>query len=446
MISKYILLTAIFSLLIACGQPTKNSDDNETDGGDRNPRRPVELSDFVINQRLDCGEETCPEYMAKIVVITDGKPTYCTGTLINANTMMTSSSCIPRAIRIRGKYCSDEIFAVFGGKKSEIVPCYQILEVDNKISFLEPAMWKGDYFFFNLNYDVARRTPEIAENGIQNREKLDLWRVDFDNSFRSVLRKDKCLAVQNSYLNPFANSNAHPMQVVSQCESNIGSVGAALINSKGELAGTMSQEMSGNLYNFLRNSTVVSGELNRYHHVTNISCIGFLGQPIDPNKCNPNLSLFRLDSLRADVLRGAQVVHSDMETVNQELNELGKYFKWEFEFQRRAVGGNYQLSISRPVCIRETNNWIREFYANSSGSRIYGPVTRTLSAPNYKFTTKLDSNLQPTSVLEEDGTKDFVVGFNAFTSHVRDNTYVTLKYSLFGQEVNKRFEQIKPCP
>lgn len=441
--TKYILLMAISILLIACGQGTKNSKDSD------GPRQPEDresnrdLGEFVRNQRLDCAEESCPEYLAKILVITDGKPTYCTGTLVNSNTILTSSSCIPREVRIRGKYCSDEIFAVFGSSNPAIIPCEQILEIDSKISFLEPAMWKGDYLLFKLTDDVEREIPKAADRGVLNKENLDLWRIDFKNDLLSVIKKDKCISVHNSYLNPFVDSSAHPMQVVAGCESGTGAQGSALINSDGELAGILSQEMSGNLYNFLSNSNVLAGELSRYHHVTNLSCLAFLGSSIDPNRCNPNLSLYRLDALRADVLRGIDVNHTDMTSVSRELSDSGTYFKWEFEFQKRAWSGTYELSIKRPECIKDTDGWIYEF--TTRRNRIYNRGTRTIEVPNYNFVSKLDSFLQPTSVLEEKGTKVFTFTFNPWSSHVENQTFIELSYSLFGQQVQEKFNQIKPC-
>ncbi|MAZ47612.1 MAG: hypothetical protein CME65_03565 [Halobacteriovoraceae bacterium] len=442
--TKYILLTVLILTLLSCGQDAKNSKDQDGPRQDQNRNIDPNLSEFVKNQRLDCGETSCPEYLAKIVIISDGKPTYCAGTLVNSNTIVTSSSCIPRAVRIRGKYCSEEIFAVFGGAQTEIIPCQQIIELDNKISFLEPAMWKGDYLFFNLIKETKRTPPRLAENGIVNRDSLDLWRVDFENQFLSVIRKSNCLAVHNSYLNPFVESSAHPMQVVSGCESKVGSLGSPLINKSGELVGTLSQEMSGNLYNFLNNSNVLAGELSHYHHVTNISCLDFLGQPMDPNRCNPNLSLYRLDALRADVLRGTTVNHTEMTTVSRELSELGRYFKWEFEFKKRAWSGVYELAVRRPVCIRDTDVWIGEFTTRTN--RIYNRGTRTIEVPNFNFVSKLDSNLQPTSILEEKGTKAFTFTFNPWSSRVQNETFVDLSYNLFGQQVQDEFKNIKPCP
>lgn len=441
-----VLLTAVITLISSCGQDTKNTkkDGGSGDRGSNNTRPVYELNDFVKNQKLSCGEESCPDYLTKIVVIYDNKASYCTGVLVNKNTVMTASSCIPRPLRIRGLQCSSSIYAVFEGEKSNIIPCNQILETDNKISFLEPSMWQGDYFFFNLSSEVEGDVAPLNFEGMKDQENLSLWKIDFKDSQKSEIKKSNCNGNHGSYLNPFVDNIFHPMQVVQDCEVTLGAQGSPLLNQQNEVVGFLSQEMSGSLYAFLSNSDVLVGELSHYHHATNLACIEFLGTGSDPKACRPNLSLTKLDNYRADILKGTNLNHSNRTQIEASLEKNFYYFKWDFEFTRDEVTKNFDLKIKQPRCIVDTNKWIREFYTRS-GRAIYNRGTRKIEVPNFTFETKLNSSLKPVSVTREIGTKVFTFEFNPWQSHVEKTTFINLNYTLFGNPTTERFENIKPC-
>lgn len=448
---KTIIVLLLSVLWIGCGKKTEDSGSDRPARGPNQNEPPIRnISEFVKKHKITNEGQDAPSYLGRILVLNNGKVNFCAGVLINENTMLTSSQCFPRSMRIEGLNCAENVYALFGATAEhprEIVQCKKVLALDRNVSFLEPAMWKGEYLLFSLANNIKRNYIGVNTAGVNDNESLDAWSFNFVSRYESEVVKKKCRSLHNTYLNPFTSGNFAPMQVTSGCDFTVGSLGSPLVNKFNQLAGTVSLEMSGKIYNYLEGNDIVRGELGRYFHFSNISCLSFLNpNPVQKDECERQISLNRLDALRSRIIRGKLIHIDSMNEVELELEEPQKYFQWDIKFFSNRFQNRFEASFGRPKCIYNSREWIREF-SRFGGRRIYTYGRIIVKQPKYIFKTKLNPFLRPISVLESGGEKVYTVEFNPFDAHVKGKTDVTITTTLLGSEHKKVYEGVGAvCP
>lgn len=446
-------LSSIIFILHSCG---KDMDESSSHGNNNNPRNPQSerrngdsvtgpYANFINKQQLTCVDVgKCPESVAKLVVIDSRMIRFCTGILIEDNKMVTSASCLPRSLRIPRLDCSENIFAVFPrtiDAREDKVACDKVEFVDNNL-FKEPALWYSDFAVISLKGDIKRKAVRTSTRGMRDKIKYTAWKIDYESDFVGTLKEDKCQTIHNSYLNPFSASQYSPMLVATECDFNDGNIGTPIMDGE-QLAGIYSTEMSSRIYNYLRNSDVMIGSMNRYYHISNLSCLNvgdeYFSRVISDD-CLPIISSLKLDQLRENILKGKKIHEKKMEEVRAELESHNKYFKWNVNFYTNRWRSLFEAHINGPKCIHNAASWIDQYRTWRGAIRSYARVS--IRVPKYTFKTKLNKYLRPVSHLEESEEKLYDFEFNPFNAYVKENTTVRLRSTLMGQSYDKTFQEV----
>ncbi|MBT4793240.1 MAG: trypsin-like serine protease [Halobacteriovoraceae bacterium] len=430
---------------VSCGKNIEKSD--PAPRGERGARQ-IPPGEYIKKQKFVCENvDSCPNNIAKIVIFHNDKTVFCTGTLISENEILTSASCIPRSLRIPSYNCAENIRAIFPKTATSLelrVGCTKIRKVDLNLS-KEPPLWQGDVAIIELDTKVEREHAQISLDGVRDNEQLVAWKVDLLEENISVLKKDICQPILNTYLNPFSQNKYSPMFVAKTCQLTVNNKGAPLTR-EGKLVGIFAQEMDGRIYDFLGSSSIMTEELDRYYHFSNLSCQKLKNKVDTPKHCLIETSVEELDFMRAEILKGLSHHREKMKEIKEDVLEVkGKYFLWDLAFKANHNKTAFELHLARPKCIYKSKRWIKEFKTWRGKIRNYGLIKYDI--PHYVFRTTLNANLRASSLLEDLGTKTFEVKFNPYRAHVKRLVSLTITGNLFENIVIDDYEDITAnCP
>lgn len=442
-------LLFIVPLLCSCGKKVEdNSDVNSRRVLSRNPSRTI-MTPFIQRQTVECEDElSCPESVAKIVVIDREKIRYCTGTLISSDVMLTSATCLTASLRTPKLDCSQNIFVVFpqiGIRPLFRAGCKQILSAYGNQSS-EASLWRGDFAFLKLDREIPRTASQIKRSGLEEFNTYTTWKVDYVNDTNGHLKKATCYPIFNSYANPFANNSRAPMIPVSDCELVEGNAGAPIMANNGDLVGISSTGLDETITQFILNSDLLDEPMAHIHHMANLACVK---TPIDKISkiedkfCNRPISISLLDQLRSNMIFSTKIHQEEFRKIQEELEIPVKYFKWNVGFDTGPRGRVHEVSIKKPECFFDIQNWIGEF--TRFGGRIRTFAVLNIEIPRYRVQTKLTRLLRPVSVVSSSEVKSYRVEFNPKNAFKYNNTFVNLKGQTFGQDGTDTFEAIPNC-
>jgi hypothetical protein len=446
MTKKVFFLPLITFILISCGKQMEDS----SDGNGRRvvPRKPTPTSllRFIEKQKVECEDEFfCPESVAKLVVVDRETIRYCTGTLIDGKTMVTSSSCLTPSLRIPELDCSENIFILF--PRTHIRPamrakCDKVTISDSNNSSTDPALWRSDFTFFKLQERVPRKPMRYSRRGMSEGSPYVAWKVDYETDTDGILRSETCYPVFHSYANPFGSKRSSPMIPVADCEYLEGNAGSPLINSKGSMVGLYSERLDKTVGTFILNSDILSEPMANIHHVANMSCVKTpkdLATYIYDSECNKDINVNQLDRLRSRIISSRSVHQSNMNFIKKELEEPIKYFKWDVHFVPNARRNAFEAHVKRPKCFYDIDKWVWEF---TRLGRIRTFAFINVDYPRYRLYTKLNRQLKAVSVVDNSQTKSYRIEFNPKYAKQVGNTFVNVISDVFGRDNVLRFDNI----
>lgn len=432
-INKFFSLFLIVLISFSCGKEFKETEKSTKPNADRVDERStpsIPSGSFYSKQKLLCDDPLfCPDNVAKIVVTLNNEINYCTGTLIEEDKLLTSASCLPRPLKIPRLSCSENIIAVFPktvSSDAEIVACDRVEYVDENL-FTEPALWQNDLVILKLGKKLNRSLAKISNDGVSLGEKLKGWTVSFKNEFEATLNKVTCNVQLNTFLNPFSVKKHSSMVVMNNCDLGDASSGTSFFRDD-EIVTVLSKEMRDRLYSYLRNSDLISGELGRYYHASNVACsntkITSTSSRISKD-CFVTKTTRLLDQKRSRILKGRDIHRSSMDLIKDQVKLPSKYFKWKVEFELSENGRQYDLNLVAPKCINNSSFWIGE-YTTRWRRRIYNYAKVQIEVPKYSLITKLSANLTPVSLIEGPEIVNHQIEFNPYDAHVNKKTYVKI--------------------
>lgn len=432
----------------SCGKTIKES------GAD--PKKPVREEavpddqiipgDFIRAQKIVCEDGIlCPESIAKIIVLHDGNTNECIGTLIEEDKIMTSATCLPKSLRIPYLGCSKNVFALFAESKwnpSEIVGCKDIEYVNNNL-YSEPALWQSDFAIIRLNKKVSREFASLSKEGVEDNQVLSAWAIEKQLNNLGLIKEVKCTSNLSTYLNPLSDSSSSSLFVVNGCDLELEDTGAPFYRGN-KVMGIFSIEMSDSIYNYLKGSKIVDGDISRYFHVNNVSCSEFSESyigPIAPGDCFKLKTISMLDQKRSEMLKNVEVHKDGIAKVKAALEVPNKYFLWNAKFQFDARLRSIEPHFGKPKCIYDSKSWIGDYRNWRRYIRTYARIE--VETPNYILQTKLSRDLKPVSVVTDEGIKTYTIEFNPYAAHVEKDTFVTISSVLHGVETSVTYDSVK---
>lgn len=450
MTKKIILFLIICFSLISCGKKVEDGGpSNDTDRDVRNDRDIQDdesLRKFIAAQAVTCeDEDECPESVAKLVIIERQTVKYCTGTLIGKNTIMTSSSCLPKSLKIPGINCEKNIFAFFPktSKQEKLtVKCDQVIS-SNLNNPGDPALLRNDFAFIKLKVDVPRYYSYFSRKGFEDNTKYQAVKVDYINDYDAIIREKSCSSIYDSFANPFSTQRYSPLMTVSECGFSEGNGGAPIFNFRGFVVGIYSSPMDKSIGSYVINNNILSEPMADIHHVSNMACAEMPSSFYEFKKdkeCSKEISIALLDSLRRKILSNVEVHKNNMLRIKKELETPLKYFKWDIKFYRNSEGDIFEPHIEKLNCFYDINSWVDEFKSRLGRIRTWVRVDFTL--PHYTLATKLNRVLQPVSIESKKTLKDYSITFNPRYAFFMQNTTTIVSGKIHGEEVSERFDDI----
>jgi len=433
--SQIYIFILISSIILGCGKKVdKDSipamNDRDRDSRDDRVADDDAVRKFISKQKLTCvDEQDCPDNIAKLVIIDRQKISFCTGTLIGTDTILTSSSCLPRSFRVSNLNCEKNIFAIFPKTYSRPVQrigCSKIISSDSNEPS-DPALLNSDFAFIKLNGKVSRSTSFVSRRGLNQNSYYNTMKINYVDDYMGEIVKKKCNPLFNSFANPFTVSKYSPIITVSDCGFVAGNDGAPLFNSKGFIVGLFSSRMDKKVGSFILNRNILSEPMADIHHVANTACIRFplSRYEIKRNKeCSKDINISLLDKLRRKILVNSKVHLKNMLKIKAEIETPVKYFKWKVKFFGNSSSSTFEPHIEKPNCFFKLKSWIGEFYSRLGRLRTW--VRKDIELPHYVLNTKLNRFLQPISEVTEQPNKKYSFYFNPRYASQMNNTSVVI--------------------
>lgn len=442
----FILLSCL--LAASCGKKIDKSSSSPNGEGDRDGRDTDvsgNLQRFIDRQNHDCLDELhCNESVAKLVVVERQNVRYCTATLIGKDMLLTSSSCLPKTLRVPGLNCSANIFAIFPKTtfhKKQVARCAQVVSSDTNEE-TDPALWNSDYAFIKLNTRLNRRVLKVSRNGLKEDTPYRSYKVDFENDYDASQKLSYCFPVYDTYANPFSTQKFSPLVTVRECENISGNSGAPVIDFSGDIVGVFSGNLDKGVDTFITNTNLLIEPMAPIHHVANTACMKTpkMFNTSGLNKeCRKGISTALLDKYREQLLNSKKIHAKNMNDIKDELETPERYFKWKINFLKDAKGKSYEPHFDKPKCFFDINSWIDEF---KRVGRIRSWGTVEIDVPNFKLETKLDRRLKAISFVADKGSKKYFVSFNPRYAFFQRNTVVQINSVFDGRQMNQRFENV----
>lgn len=407
-------------------------------------------SDLVLEamktQRLTCLKGTyCPRYLAKVTVLTKTTARSCQGTLIKGNKVLMSGSCLPRALRVSGASCKDNVVISFVTRGDELAN-FVCDKVESISSNLRKAteLWDNDIAVLKLKEKVNRLYAPLSSNGISKNTRLIRWSFKTRAKSVATIFKDSCERITDSYANPFANLQNSAFQIFTNCTGSSRSLGAPMFNYSGRLVGIQSRSLSKKTITSLEDNGLLNEKTNRLNYVSNLVCTDYrleddLPKPAD---CFERKNIYFLDRLRTNILNGKEIHKENITKIEAISSTSKKYFKWRFKFTSEKNRPGFKLKIVRPECMFEIDSWIKEFRRRNS---IVTPGYRSFSKDQYALRTKLNKYLQPLSIIENLGPVEYQFKFNPYTALVDRESYLAVKSNPEDWDYKIKFDNIKEC-
>lgn len=386
---------SLLGLIVAgCGKKPKTG--NNQQETIREPVTPDEA--FLEKQDVSCeSNQACPNYLAKVVIRTGNGYNFCTGFLTDENILATSTSCLPRFIRLSGQNCSKDVFVYFpktSNRPFERVGCVQVRQVSD-LEGDDPILWRDDISFLELNKSLPyRRSGQISREGLLNSRSYTTWMVDQHDEYSAIVRKYNCNAIHNTYVNPLALNESSPSVVLADCIVPHGGSGAPVIDSRGKVRAVVSKGMDPKLRNFLESTGLLTRGLKDMFHATNFACAPTPDndEVLDEKECRKNLSIYEADRVRHEMLSTNFVIGKLKREYEDYVNAQSKYVQLGVKLiAKDDTSGVYTTEIY-PKCFRPFADWV------PSLNSVRNNYTDKIRVPIRSFKKVMDAYARPEGI------------------------------------------------
>lgn len=345
-------------LLIGCG---KKPETREVARPEITRPPQSEIESNLQKHSVSCeGNQACPNYISKIVVVYGNSFKYCTGFLTDQNTVATSSSCLPALLRLNGQDCSKDIYFFFprtANRPAERVGCSKVSLV-SPIEGQDPILWRDDVAFLELSTPIAhRRQAQIIRDGIQNTRQYSAWMIDQQDDFSAIVKKVTCEGVHNNYVNPLVLNESSPNMMLADCPLTRGGTGAPIVDSRGRVRAMTSRDMDPKLRSYLESTGLLIKPLKSITHATNFACAptNVDNDMLDERECLKDLTYTRVDRFRSEMLSTNLLFGDLRKKLEDSLIPLSKFVRFGVKLIPK---GDIQETEIYPKCFKSLQDWL----------------------------------------------------------------------------------------
>lgn len=349
-------------LMVGCG---KKPVDDSVKEVIRPPQSQIDT--YLEKQDVSCeNNQVCPNYITKLVIVNGDKFNFCTGFLVDENTVATSSSCLPNLLRLAGQDCSRDIFFFFPKTinfPAERASCFKVRMVSQNED-KDPILWRDDVAFLELSKPMYfRRKAQILREGILNNREYTAWMIDQQDGFSAIIKKSTCTGVHNSYINPLVLNESSPNMLFSDCSVTRGGSGAPIIDIRGKVRAMISQNMDRKLRSYLESTGLLLQPLKEMSHGTNFACAPTHDDDdmLEERECLKDLDYSKVDRARSEML-STNLLFADLKKKYEEsIQGLSKYVHFGVKLIPK---GDIQETEVYPKCFRPLGTWLESLGTN----------------------------------------------------------------------------------
>ena len=361
------LMMGIFFLILSCGKEPKVV---ETAPEIILPPQ-EEIHSYLAKQDITCeSTQACPTYITKLVIRHGNGFKFCTGFLIDKDTVATSSSCLPNILKLSDQDCSQDVFFFFpktANRPAERASCNKVSLVSSNDE-KDPILWRDDIAFLNLSRPLpSRRHAQIIREGIQNNKDYIVWMIDQQGEYTSIVKRANCSGLHNSYVNPLAVNESSPGMLMADCQLTPSASGSPVIDSRGKVRAMISRSIDRNLRRYLESTGLLIQSLKEMAHATNFACAPTPSdnEMLEERECLKDLNYSMVDRERAGMLSTSFLFSEVRKKYEESLQGISSFVRFGVKF---IPNGDYQGTEIYPKCFRPYRNWLPSM---SSSKNIY---------------------------------------------------------------------------
>lgn len=358
--------------IVSCGKEQTESLNPQVDT--KEPIKPDPEKQKVFCEKTGA----CPNFITKIMVVSQGKRRFCTGSLVSTRIVATSTSCLPKALRSPDVSCDENLFFFFEKSSDgtpEMVGCKKVLQV-SELQGDSAMLWRDDVAFIELDAPMHwRRRLAISREGLPEERDYEYYTVDQVDEHKGIIRKRECRSNFDTYVNPLAQRESSPNIPLMGCDFFASSSGSPILDSRDRIRAIASQPLSARVREWLRNSGMVMDEpLKPVIHTSNFACAPFLDNTwvSDERECAKEMSQEEVDKRRMEILNPDQLFASALGESRRSIS--ASHF---IHFETRLIPFESHFSPEVfPACFKHVNSWLGRYrkYTNYSIEITFTPA------------------------------------------------------------------------
>jgi hypothetical protein len=431
-----IMLIGQLALLEGCGKKEQNPSEGSSQNSSRQRERLPQVTDieeYLSKQDVICPDgEACPSYLVKIVAFEDNIPKICTGFLVNPETVATSSSCLPKLLRLAGQNCSEDVTFFFPktySRSFERVACDSVLMASD-LPAKDPIFWRDDVAYLNLKKPIySRRNLAFDRNGIDDSKDYQVWGMDQVDDKSAIIRRLNCEGVHHSYVNPFASKSTSPNMLFAGCSIKKSMTGAAILDGRGRVRGMVSVAISEGIRSYIESTGLLTDPLKEMFHASNFACspLIFDSSVEDERECTKVMDSATLDGLRRDILKNDDHYEDFVSKFENALSGLSRYLNFSVSLNS---SGDFKEMVVAPKCFKNVSKWINSLDTSR------GNYSFQLSLPKKILKRTINSKGIFGAQELEDGKQDVFFQFSAKQLKKNQKSYIYMWNSQTQTETN----------
>ena len=256
-----------------------------------------ELREALAESSVTCMESSCPSNVAKLVFwqrdeFADEQYNFgvCSGTLIDEDTIVTNSHCIPSEISYDGASCYGQIVVQFpeadSRREAENVDCMTVKKVNDYLSG-EP-----DLAIIKVGASrYKRQITKVQPNRMLNTKKIYSYTMNPGqysyNQFSGYLYRKSCNVSTHSILTGEIKRYSSDALIYGyDCNVISGNSGSGVFSDAGNLIGVIHSRIDKNeVMSQFRSNGINVGYLNYMGLFVNIGCLEEFGQSASVGNC-----------------------------------------------------------------------------------------------------------------------------------------------------------------